>query len=127
MKKSPFANVMMAALLLLATNGCSLFAPKTETINIDSDPQDAEAIVNIEHLSTPCTVTVPRDQDLIVTVQKDGYKTQVHKINRTLSTYGVLDIVGTFIFIVPVIGLLSPGAFTLEQHSVYAPLVKESD
>ena len=126
MKKSPVANVVMAALVLLTTNGCSLFAPKSETVFINSEPQGAQVLVNSNLKgTTPCSVSVPCKEASIV-VKKDGYNTQAFTIGRSLGTCGILDIVGTVLFIVPVVGLFSSGAYTLDQHNIYAPLTKKA-
>ena len=128
MKKSPVANVMMATLMLIVTNGCSFFAPKTQSISINSEPEAAEVVIdNTEHFTTPCDVTVSRNDNVSIIVRKDGYRTKTVKLNRTLSTTGVLDVVGACIFLVPALGLLSPGAYKMDQNSVYVPLVKDSD
>ena len=126
MKKSPVVNLIMAACVILTMNGCSLFAPKTETIHIDSDPQGAEVVINDQHLVTPCSLSVPCNKDLAIAVRKDGYRTDVHYVGYTLGTCGFLDIVGTFLFLVPAVGLISSGAYTLNQHNIYVPLVKDT-
>ena len=126
MKKSRVANVVMASLVLLATNGCSLFAPKSETVFVNSEPQGAQVLVNNSNQGmTPCNISVPCKGATIV-VRKDGYTTQVYPIGSSLGKCGILDIAGTVLFIFPVFGLLSSGAYTLDQHTVYAPLSKKS-
>lgn len=126
MKKSRVANVVMAALVVLSTNGCSLFAPKSETVSVNSEPQGAQVYVN-ETLkgTTPCNVSVPCKEANII-VKKDGYNSQFYTIGHSLGTCGILDIVGTVIIIVPVFGLLSSGAYTLDQHTIHAPLTKKA-
>ena len=126
MKKSRVANVVMASLVLLATNGCSLFAPKSETVFVNSEPQGAQVLVNNSNQGmTPCSVSVPCKGATIV-VRKDGYSTQVYPLGSSLGKCGILDIAGTVLFIFPVFGLLSSGAYTLDQHTIYAPLSKKA-
>ena len=126
MKKSRVANVVMASLVLLTTNGCSLFAPKSETVFVNSEPQGAQVLVNNSNQGmTPCNVSVPCKGATIV-VRKDGSTTQVYPIGSSLGKCGILDIAGTVLFIFPVFGLLSSGAYTLDQHNIYAPLSKKS-
>ena len=115
----------MAAALLLQTVGCSLFAPWSEEVLIDSDPQGAEVVVPGHRLTTPATVTVPCDKDLTVVVRKEGFRTQSSSVRRTLGKCGVLDVVGTVLFIVPAVGLFSPGAYTLDHHTVFFVLEKK--
>jgi hypothetical protein len=38
----------------------------------------------------------------------------------------VLDVIGLWCWLIPGIGLISPGAFTLDQHIIYAPLLKDA-
>lgn len=126
MKKSRVANVVMAALVVLSTNGCSLFAPKSETVSVNSEPQGAQVYVNgTLKGTTPCNVSVPCKEANII-VKKDGYNSQFYTIGHSLGTCGILDIVGTVIIIVPVFGLLSSGAYTLDQHTIHAPLTKKA-
>ncbi len=126
MKKSRVANVVMAALVVLSTNGCSLFAPKSETVSVNSEPQGAQVYVNDTLKgTTPCNVSVPCKEANII-VKKEGYNSQYYTIGHSLGTCGILDIVGTVIIIVPVFGLLSSGAYTLDQHTIHAPLTKKA-
>ena len=124
MKKYPTANVLMAASLLLATTGCSLFAPRSEDLLVDSEPQEAQVIVAGQRLTTPCTIRVPCDKDVTVVLKKEGYRTRVYNIKRTLGKCGTLDLVGGIIFLLPAVGLFSGGAYTLEQHTIFAPLIE---
>ena len=118
-------SAITMAVLLLTASGCSLFAPQHENILIDSDPQGAQVLLPGIRLTTPCSVSVPCDEDLTVTVKKDGYDTAVFNIERTLGKCGLLDVIGTWTIGVPVIGLFSPGAWTLKQHTIFAPLNKK--
>ena len=127
MKKTPLANIIMAALLLLTTNGCSLFAPKTEAVSINSAPSGAEVLVNNSYKgTTPCTVDVSC-RGATITVRKPGYDSQSHTIGRSLGTCGILDIVGTVICIVPVFGLISSGAYTLDERTVNFNMTKNAE
>ena len=59
-------------------------------------------------------------------VKKEGYNSQVYTIGHSLGTCGILDIVGTVMFLVPVVGLFSSGAYTLDQHTINAPMTKKA-
>ena len=127
MKKSHLANLVMAALLLLSTNGCSLFAPWSQTVSVNSSPSGAEVLVNNKHKGfTPCNVDVSC-RGATITVRKEGYVSQNHTIGRSLGTCGIMDLVGTFVFLVPVVGLISPGAFTLDERTVDFNMPKVSE
>ena len=125
MKKSPVANIAMAALLLLTTNGCSFFAPKTEEVAVNTVPSGAEVYVNNDFKgTTPCSVPMSCKGGEIM-VKKAGYDPQLYKVGRSLGTCGVMDIVGTVLFLVPAIGLFSAGAYTLDEHNVNVSLNKK--
>ena len=62
-----------------------------------------------------------------ILVKKSGYDPQIHKIGRHLGTCGVMDIVGTVIFLVPAIGLFSSGAYTLDERTINVNLTKQSE
>ena len=58
-------------------------------------------------------------------IKKAGYDPQLYKVGRHLGTCGIMDIVGTVIFLVPAIGLFSAGAYTLDEHNVNVSLNKK--
>jgi hypothetical protein len=127
MKKSKAANLVMASLvLLLSTNGCSLFAPKTENIAVNTVPAGAEVYVNNDFKgTTPCNVPMSCKGGEIM-VKKAGYDTQLYRVGRHLGTCGIVDIVGTVMFLVPAIGLFSAGAYTLDEHTVNVSMTKQA-
>lgn len=47
-----------------------------------------------------------------------GDRVSVRKVERVISTTGVLDIVGGIIFLLPFLGLLGPGFWDLEEDHV---------
>jgi len=117
--------ILIAGLSFLLT-GCSLFAPRTDELTIDSDPQNAEVIIpGMEHKRTPCVVSVPSDKGIMVIVRKKGYVTREYNVKSTLGKCGTLDVCGTVLWGVPVVGLLTPGAYTLENHTIFVPLEEE--
>ena len=126
MKKMPVANIVMASLVLLTTNGCSFFAPKKEEVAVNTVPAGAEVYVNNSLKgTTPCSVPVSCKGGEIL-VKKAGYDPQLHKVGRHLGTCGVMDIVGTVMFLVPAIGLFSAGAYTLDQRTLTVNMTKPS-
>ena len=49
---------------------------------------------------------------------KPGYQTAYYNIDSSLNTTGILDIIGTFIFILPLIGVFCPGSKSLDENNV---------
>ena len=127
MKKTPVANIVMASLLLLTTNGCSFFAPKTEEVAVNAVPSGAEVYVNNNYKgTTPCSVPVScKGGEIMVKIA--GYDPQLYKVGRHLGTCGIMDIVGTVLFLVPAVGLFSAGAYTLDEHTLNVSLTKQSE
>lgn len=92
--------------------GCSLFGPKMETIGVSSDPPGAHVVASGRPVGqTPVHFEVARGENLLVEVKKPGYQTQYRTAFRTLSTLGLVDIVGGCVILLPFLGLLSPGAW----------------
>jgi len=126
MKQSKVANLVMASLILLTANGCSFFAPKTENVAVNTVPAGAEVYVNNDFKgNTPCNVPMSCKGGEIM-VKKAGYDTQIYRVGRHLGTCGIVDIVGTVMFLVPAIGLFSAGAYTLDEHTVNVSMTKQS-
>ena len=120
------ASFLVVVMALFSTTGCSIFSPWQENITVDSEPQGAQVIIASQCLKTPCTITVPCNKEVLVIVKKDGYETVNYTIRPTLGVCGILDAIGTWCWLVPGIGLFTPGAFTLEQHNIYAPLIQDA-
>jgi len=117
---------VVASASLLGAAGCSMFAPKQDRLVIDSEPQGAVVTVaGRPRFTTPATLTVPCDEDITLIFRKEGYYTQSQTVRRTLSKCGVLDVAGTVLFLVPAVGLFFPGAYTLDQHTVFVTLFRD--
>ena len=121
MLKKVFISVVNVALILMLA-GCSIFAPKDQMISINGDPANAKILVNGNVLNGPGAVQVKRNKNVHITVTKEGYSTYAMTSGYGLSQFGILDLIGTFCFLVPVVGLLTPGAYELDQDSFYYSL-----
>ncbi|OGW79688.1 MAG: hypothetical protein A2Z83_00455 [Omnitrophica bacterium GWA2_52_8] len=56
--------------------------------------------------------------------KKDGYVTTQRAIGKSLNTTGVLDIIGGVLILIPLFGLLAPGAYSLDETNVQISMVK---
>jgi len=102
----------IALLALVTFSGCSLFAPSKQTIQVTSTPEGAKVLAGGQSVGqTPVQFEAHRGDNLLIEVQKPGYQTQYRTTSRTLSSIGILDVVGGFIFLLPLFGLLSSGAW----------------
>ena len=61
--------------------------------------------------TTPIQFEVHRGDNLFLEIHKPGYQTQYRTSSRRLSTLGILDVVGGAILLLPLIGLISAGAW----------------
>lgn len=112
-------KLLLTVVLALSVLGCSLFRSPTQTINIKCSPNgDAVLTVNGKTSKCPATMDVERDKDLLVQAHKDGFKPYERTIKRQLSDTGKLDTFGFVLLLVPGIGLLSPGAWDLEELDI---------
>jgi PEGA domain-containing protein len=123
----PALRVVSALVIAPYFCACSLFGPHSQTITVSSSPPGASVYVNGENVgTTPLRTKVPRREELLVEVRKPGYQTAYRTADRTLSTLGMLDIVGGFFLLVPFFGLLSPAAWVNEPETFGITLDREN-
>jgi hypothetical protein len=97
---------------------CSFFGPSMQTITVSSEPPGAEVLLNGTRVGeTPLRTQVPRRDELLVEVRKTGYETAYRSASRTLSTYGILDVIGGATILIPFLGLLSPAAWQQDPET----------
>lgn len=103
---------IIASFALVSFSGCSFVAPSMQTIQVTSAPEGAKVRAGGQLMGqTPIQFEAHRGDNLLIEVQKEGYQTQYRTTSRTLSTIGILDVVGGCLFLVPLLGLLSSGAW----------------
>lgn len=119
MKK--FLNGVVCVVLLLTISGCSIFMPWSETITVQGAQEGATIVVNgVPAVNGVADVRSNKPVDIIV--RKDGYKPWYAHSTTTLSSTGIADVVGCFLFLVPGVGLFFPGAFNHTQTYFYYDL-----
>ncbi len=102
-------------IVAVVASGCSLARPDKQTINITCSQQDLVVKVNGDRVTCPSKVDVRRDSKVVFEATKEGHETFSKTIDYHLSTAGKWDVVGTLCLLVPVVGLMSPGAWDLDQ------------
>lgn len=108
------------------TSGCSLFVSKTQSLNASCSEPDATLQINGGQMYPgTAQVEVRRNKVASIVCYKQGYYPAQKSVSNSISWTGVADIVGTFIFIVPIIGFYSPGAWNLDESNVTVNMVKE--
>ncbi len=94
-------------------------------VRIEASEPQAEITANGEALGpSPVRAFVARNQPLLVTARKEGFETAVVRVPYRLSNTGFADAVGAFICLFPGLGLLTPGAWVLEQEYIFVPMTR---
>jgi hypothetical protein len=118
-------NIGMSVVLLAASTGCSVFKSHMQTVNINCTPPDSVLMVNGEKYASPAQISVKRNKDVSIECFKDGYAPYRSKIFHHLNETGNLDIIGGCLFLVPLVGVFSPGAWSLDQTDVEISLFQK--
>lgn len=110
-------NMGCAGALAVLT-GCSAFRPQTQLVNISCTPQDAVLTVNGQRYVSSVQIDAKRNRDLSIQCYKDGYVPYQRTIGHHFNETGALDAVGTVLFLVPGVGLFTPGAWSLDETDI---------
>lgn len=109
----------------LLTSGCSAFVPKTQTLNASCSEPDATLQINGgQTYQGQAKVETRRDKGVSIMCYKQGYYPAQKSISPSISWTGVADFVGSVIFIIPIVGIFSPGAWNLDETDVTVNMVK---
>ena len=114
---------IIAIFIALLLTGCSGFRGHTQTLNVQCP--DAVIKVNGQIYDSPALVDVKRNRKVSLQCYRADYYVHQETIGYHLNTTGALDVVGTILFLVPCVGLFSPGAYSLDTTDVYVELVKK--
>ncbi|TKB90401.1 MAG: PEGA domain-containing protein [Nitrospira sp.] len=107
-----YSRVLMILLSTIALAGCSFFGGSSQNFTVSSSPTGATVRINGQQIGvTPLQHQVPRRGELLVEVEKPGYKSQFRQTSKKLSGLGIADVVGGSVILLPLIGLVSPGAW----------------
>ena len=80
---------------------------------------DAEIFINGDRVGRGMvTMKVKRNRDVQIMATKPNYQTAYYNIDSNLNITGVLDIIGTLAFLLPIIGIFFPGSKSLDQTNV---------
>jgi len=99
-------------------SGCSAFVSKTETVSAACSVSDALLQINGQQFKHVGQVDVKRNRSVSIMCTRPGYFPAHKSIDYSLSGTGTADIVGTFFFLLPVLGLFSAGAYSLDERNV---------
>ena len=106
------ARVLGALTCAVYLSGCSLFGGSSQNFAVSSDPVGATVRINGQQVGvTPLQQQVSRRGDLLIEVEKAGYKSQFRQTSRKLSSLGIVYVIGGAVLLLPPIGLFAPGAW----------------
>jgi hypothetical protein len=111
---------IIAIPLVLQQIGCSfLIGEDTQMVNISSNEPDAKFFINGDpYDENPLQVELTKDKSYTVRAELPDGTSRTKTIGRTISTVGIADIVGGVFFLVPFIGILSPGFWEFRDSDV---------
>lgn len=80
-------------------SGCATITRGTsEAFVIETDPPGAEATLsNGLRCSTPCSLTVKRRGDFVVTIKKEGYETVISTVTSSVDSGGAAGMAGNVV------------------------------
>lgn len=117
----------ICCLMAIAFIGCSAKQPDTQVLRVRCNVEDTILKVNGDKYACPGEVSVRRNSKVTVEGYKDGYDKYYKEIDHHLSSSAKLDIVGTAIMFFPVFGLMSAGAWDLDETDVNVVLTEIKD
>lgn len=106
-------------LAVVQFTGCSFFVGNRQNVTVTTNVETAQIFANGELVGTGMvSFKAPRNQDMQLMAKAEGYQTAFHHIDTKLSTAGILDVVGLFVWIIPIFGLFSAGSKQLDETNV---------
>lgn len=112
-------KMFVLLLACCAVSACSAFRPYNETITIMTNQPDSSIYVNGQKVGRGTAQTrVKRSRNVQIMASKPGYHSAYQNIDSSLNVTGILDIVGTFFLLYPVIGVFFPGSKSLDRTNV---------
>ena len=93
-------RILAVILATLAGTGCaSITRGTTEIFVIETTPSNSRATLSTGlTCKTPCSLTVPRRGDFVVTIERDGYETVRSNISSGVDGDGAAGMAGNVIF-----------------------------
>jgi hypothetical protein len=119
-KREKNLKIRVLILCVVFVSGCSLFQPPTQEINVYCTQQDGVVFVNGNPHDCPVIQTkARRDKTLTISAQKPGFEGYEKTVKPHMNKFYYIDTLGALIWLVPVFGIMSPGAWDLDQTDFY--------
>ena len=98
--------------------GCSLFASSMQVVHVSTNEPDAEILIDGGFVGRgTASVNLERDRGHVV-MARLGDRVSTFAIDKEISTTGILDLVGCFFFLFPIIGIVGDGFWDLDPQAV---------
>ncbi len=123
-----FIKTSATILLSISLASCSLFSPGSTDVVIETSEPNACIRVNGKPIGQgTASHSLKKNKNYTIvancTDNKGNRKKGVTIIDSSMSTTGVLDIIGGALFLFPFLGFISNGAWTLDRDYVYVELI----
>ena len=109
---------LMCSVLVLTIAGCSATRSNMQTLKINCNVPGTILKVNGDTYDCPAEVDVRRDSKATIEAYKEGCDKYYKQIDYHLSATAKADAVGTAFLFFPVFGLLTPGAWDLDETEI---------
>ena len=120
-RRSPFWQSVTALLILpvfgLATS-CSFASSSTQSIAVQPTHENADVFVDGRLVGRGTRSVEMHKRRGHVVMAKCGGSVGIAQVDRSISTSGILDLIGGVIILVPFLGALAPGFWRLDPPMV---------
>lgn len=117
--------ILLFVAVSLLVSGCSAFVPRTQTVTASCSEADATLQINGGETHTgKARVEARRDKVLSYACLKPGYYPAHKTVSYSISPTGVADFIGSMLFLIPIVGVFTPGAWDLDEKDVTINMVK---
>lgn len=113
MKVSRSVALLISLAVMVA--GCSAAKSNTQTISVMCKQTDVTVKINGDRYNCPVKAEARRDSKMLIEATKNGYEPFSKTVDFHRSNAGIADTIGICFFFFPVFGLLTPGAWDLDQ------------
>ena len=124
--KSKKGILFILIFFIIITGGCSFLSPWKQSFTVTASEDDAEIYVNGKFAGKGnATVSVWKNDNVSVLAKKKGFFPAAMSVDSEIGSMGTVDIIVGCVTLVHFLGLVSPGAYTLEQANVVLTLRKK--
>jgi hypothetical protein len=99
--------------------GCSAFVTSTQPVSVTATDAHAELFADGQSIGTgSATTRLKRNESHTFMAKTTDGRAGTAQVGHSFSTTGMLDLIGGIFLLVPLIGLLTPGAWDLDSTTI---------